>query len=789
MADLNWAPYAISADGANSAIHGPLPRAGGELSFPFTWQQLQQIVANLVNEFLRQVAVALGAIEIFGFKPYEALVEIGEKIQAGVDNFNILLSAFGLPTVNDVATLLADQANDFATFLAATGQATFAALGAALQALIDFLTAIPANLLSGAMPTTVTLSGTQLGTLLQYINSSGQFAAAQLTGALNTGLTFSGTALSVLLQYLNSSGQFSAAQLTGGINTAVTFGGTQLGTLLQYLNSSGQFAAGQLTGAINGGLTLGGVTLSTLVTNINSSGQILAAGITGALGTGLTVGGVTLSTLFTNINSSGQLVLSGATGALNTAVTIGGVTLSTLSTNWNAAVTNVNNLIGGVTGASTAADVATNINLAATNIAQIGTAAQNAGNGVVGLLNTAATQVQTAFSGILNGIFGAVTNFTPPAAAPVTTTQAAEAVAAVASSSVAAGAAAITLQSGERTVIGLKSDVVSFADYSDSSSLPALFSTTYSGFGSGTYGVVDGKAAWVSLVGGSRVARNQYTGSDTTTDYQVVSATFAGSNTNPELIRLTGRMNAAGTTYVEAALAPGANQASIYTVVGGTLTPWITINDFVYNPTGTYSFECGDVNAGAPRKFRVLCNGALVPGLSYTELGTTSQLGASYRGSGWESRASEVAGDYYQLPISQWAVMDQIALPGGPAAAYVSTGQTTTSTTYADLTTTTDQVTVDIGSSGMAQVNLYSQISNSGTTGSVVSFAISGATTQAASDTYAIRWDAVAGYVGKMGASFVVTGLTPGSTTFKMKYRVFAATGTFTDRRISVIPL
>lgn len=403
MADLNWAPYAISADGANSAIHGPLPRAGGELSFPFTWQQLQQIVANLVNEFLRQVAVALGAIEIFGFKPYEALVEIGEKIQAGVDNFNILLTAFGLPTVNDVATLLSNQANDFATFLAATGQATFAALGAALQALIDFLTAIPANLLSGAMPTTVTLSGTQLGTLLQYINSSGQFAAAQLTGALNTGLTFSGTALSVLLQYLNSSGQFSAAQLTGGINTAVTFGGTALSTLLQYLNSSGQFAAGQLTGAINGSLTLGGVTLSTLVTNINSSGQLLAAGMTGALGTGLTVGGVTLGTLFTNINSSGQLLLSGATGALNTAVTIGGQTVSTLVTNWNAAVADVNSLITGI-GGSVIGDVTNYLqnvpNTAVQGLVGFGT---NIGNSITAL-SDGVWQGLRAFLGIPSGV-------------------------------------------------------------------------------------------------------------------------------------------------------------------------------------------------------------------------------------------------------------------------------------------------------------------------------------------------------------------------------------------------
>lgn len=130
MADPQWAPYAVSSDAANNAIHGPLALAGpnaGEL-LPFAWQQLQQIVAGFVNEFLRQVAVALGAIEIFGFKPYEALVGIGEEISTATTNFNLLLTAFGLPTIGDVATLLSNQATDFATFLAATGQAKFAAL-------------------------------------------------------------------------------------------------------------------------------------------------------------------------------------------------------------------------------------------------------------------------------------------------------------------------------------------------------------------------------------------------------------------------------------------------------------------------------------------------------------------------------------------------------------------------------------------------------------------------------------------------------------------------------------
>ena len=778
MADLNWAPYAISADGANSAIHGPLPRAGGELSFPFTWQQLQQIVANLVNEFLRQVAVALGAIEIFGFKPYEALVEIGAKIQAGVDNFNILLSAFGLPTVNDVATLLADQANDFATFLAATGQATFAALGAALQALIDFLTAIPANLLSGAMPTTVTLSGTQLGTLLQYINSSGQFAAAQLTGALNTGLTFSGTALSVLLQYLNSSGQFSAAQLTGGINTAVTFGGTQLGTLLQYLNSSGQFAAGQLTGAINGSLTLGGVTLSTLVTNINSSGQILAAGITGALGTGLTVGGVTLSTLFTNINSSGQLVLSGATGALNTAVTISGQTVSTLSTNWNGAVTNISNLLSGSGLATTT--------LVGSNLAQIGTAITNAAAGTLGPLGAVATQVQTGFSNLISGLFGGLTG--TPTAATYSQAQVETAAQAVVTNAVGNAATFVGLQNDAASNAALMSYSIKFGDYGVGTfSLPAAFTlsndNSYYAGTNGSIEIVNGRAVYKKSGTGTSQKIARYNVAPTTTDYQEISWVHTGNQEgSPSLTAIYARMNSAATSYLKFELQNG-NSLNMVAVVAGSPTAVGGITNNL-KPAAKYTIRMGDL-AGITNIY-VYENEVLISSVS----DAVHQKGASYRYAGFGFSGENTGTQPNNFGIDVFSVADQVFKPGPPATAYVSTQQATALPAYTDLATTTDQVTVTIGSSGMALVTVQASGWNSGLNYGMVSHAISGATTRAASDDYCgLFVNPSAGWQGDMSNTSIQTGLNPGLNTFKMKYKTNAGTQQFFRRRISVIPL
>jgi hypothetical protein len=127
----------------------------------------------------------------------------------------------------------------------------------------------------------------------------------------------------------------------------------------------------------------------------------------------------------------------------------------------------------------------------------------------------------------------------------------------------------------------------------------------------------------------------------------------------------------------------------------------------------------------------------------------------------------------------------------GSASAYVATSQTTTSTTFADLATTTDTVTVTIGTSGSVLVNIYSFMGNN-TSPQIcqVGFAISGATTRAASDDYSIlAQNQVSGWNDRRSGLFLLTGLTPGSTTFKMKYKVSGGTGTYTDRRISVIPL
>lgn len=130
-------------------------------------------------------------------------------------------------------------------------------------------------------------------------------------------------------------------------------------------------------------------------------------------------------------------------------------------------------------------------------------------------------------------------------------------------------------------------------------------------------------------------------------------------------------------------------------------------------------------------------------------------------------------------------------LANGSTRSVVLTSETTTSTSYTDLATVTDTVTVTIGNNGRAMVYVYSFISNSVSgANSFVTFAVSGATTSVAADNRALQFQTyTTNAQGSYSLAFLVTGLSTGSTTFKMKYRVDSGTGTFKNRQISVTPL
>lgn len=128
----------------------------------------------------------------------------------------------------------------------------------------------------------------------------------------------------------------------------------------------------------------------------------------------------------------------------------------------------------------------------------------------------------------------------------------------------------------------------------------------------------------------------------------------------------------------------------------------------------------------------------------------------------------------------------------GAATAHVIANESTSSTSYVDLTTSTDSVTVTVGASGIVLVSLYAlaYLSTAANFGyALVGVQLSGANSVSPDGfRYGIfNFNSIGGYSN----TFLMTGLSSGSTTFKMKYAITGTgnTGSFARRTISVIPL
>ena len=116
--------------------------------------------------------------------------------------------------------------------------------------------------------------------------------------------------------------------------------------------------------------------------------------------------------------------------------------------------------------------------------------------------------------------------------------------------------------------------------------------------------------------------------------------------------------------------------------------------------------------------------------------------------------------------------------------ATTNTEQTTTSTSYTDLSTVTS-VTLTTGTKAIAFISLQGW--NSAANYTLASVAVSGATTVAASDNSSMRFSTST--PTRFGIQIGFTGLTAGSNTFTMKYKVSGGTGSFLARTITVIDL
>lgn len=121
--------------------------------------------------------------------------------------------------------------------------------------------------------------------------------------------------------------------------------------------------------------------------------------------------------------------------------------------------------------------------------------------------------------------------------------------------------------------------------------------------------------------------------------------------------------------------------------------------------------------------------------------------------------------------------------------ANIATSQTTSSTSFTDLTTVGPSVTVTTGTSAL--VWFAAQMQNSGTNAvTQCAVAVSGATTVSPDTGADLYIDGLgAGQAIRASTVHLFTGLTAGSNTFKLQYRVGSGTGTFYDRSIGVLAL
>lgn len=124
-----------------------------------------------------------------------------------------------------------------------------------------------------------------------------------------------------------------------------------------------------------------------------------------------------------------------------------------------------------------------------------------------------------------------------------------------------------------------------------------------------------------------------------------------------------------------------------------------------------------------------------------------------------------------------------------PDTSNVNTSQTTASTTYTDLATVGPTVTATTGTSALVFISSTMNTSSSGQN-VYTSYAVSGASSVTATDDRAVLLQAAAANQAiRATHAYLETGLTAGSNTFTAKYRVTGGTGTYSNRRIAVLPL
>lgn len=122
--------------------------------------------------------------------------------------------------------------------------------------------------------------------------------------------------------------------------------------------------------------------------------------------------------------------------------------------------------------------------------------------------------------------------------------------------------------------------------------------------------------------------------------------------------------------------------------------------------------------------------------------------------------------------------------------AFISTSQTTTSTSWADLATVGPQISnIWCGQNALVWINCEVSHATADTEANV-GFSYSGATSGDPQNWNRIIHDGVnAGKSWRHSMQWHLTDLNPGYHTFTMKYKVVSGTGTFARRELIVLPM
>lgn len=138
---------------------------------------------------------------------------------------------------------------------------------------------------------------------------------------------------------------------------------------------------------------------------------------------------------------------------------------------------------------------------------------------------------------------------------------------------------------------------------------------------------------------------------------------------------------------------------------------------------------------------------------------------------------------------SSGTVTPVFAVEFATASDAVATRESTASGSFVDLTTAGPAVTVTIGASGKAKVSVTAQIEATSTAnGGAMGFVASGANTIAADYNRSLLSQPQGNYV-QATATFWLSGLAAGSTTFTAKYAAQSGTAYFRARVIAVEPV